>query len=230
MSYPQRIYNENYQKLNEWYEDATSLADNMEETQVDLDFISTNDTTQTNISNLISALCYPIFDEYGEDLVAYEDSDVFQRRLMNSIVHKIDKWYIHSVMIRDLLANTSISTFSVTQASSTHTLEDGHSGSIVNQESASTPTGISHNDSDETTLDLTNTGGEITMDTTSGYSNKYTNFMGKTSGLKKNIVDRSVDVDRQGNFIVAMELLKAIPYSYINEVLAEVSQHFIQVY
>lgn len=243
MSYEQRIYEDftDYERLNDLYSDGDQLWAEMEE-DYNFDYaltsITSNSQTRLKLQVFISELVMGvIFAEYGQDRIGYKDEGgihqgkvAFERRLAQTLVDKVSKWYLQGKIDDELLTKVNLDNFIITNSAITNTGELGVSGSIVEQESASTPTGITHDDSDTTSMEIVAHTSDVTIETTSMYQDKYTNFMGKTQGVKQNKVDRDVQSERSGNYILAMELLKAVPYSYINEVLRDVSQHFIQVY
>ena len=202
-------------------------------TNYNLSFLSSDTTLVNKIKALALGFASPIYDEYHSDSLAYLDSDTFLDRMLNSLVRKINRWYIQKMIEEELIDNATLEKFISNGGTHSITSEDGTTGSAVIQKSASTPTGISHNASQEDIeihLDH-NSEDELTdMSVTDGYEDKYTNFVGKTNGLHRNEVDRDTNITRTSNYGLSLEILEKIPYSYINDVLKEVSQHFIQIY
>ena len=190
----------------------------------------------SDIAKLVAlayALSYPIYREYSTDRLAYEDKDVFLKRVCNSIANKLNKWYLQKKIQEDLISNATLDNFISNGGTTSNTSENASTGSAVIQKSASTPTGISHNAQSETIdveLSHEEEQDKTSMEITDGYADKYTNFVGKTNGLHRNEVERDTEIQRKSNYGLALEILEKIPYSYINEVLTEVSQHFIQIY
>lgn len=198
-----------------------------------LDWLTSDTTLSSNIKALTLAFSSPIYDEYLRDRLGYKDSDTFVDRLINSVVRKINRWYIQKKIEEDLISNATLEKFIANGGTHSVTSEDGTTGSAVIQKSASTPTGITHSSASED-IDLELSHSEQT-DTTSmgvddGYEDKYTNFVGKTNGLHRNEVDRDTDIKRSSNYGLALEIIDKIPYSYISDILREVSIHFIQIY
>lgn len=194
----------------------------------------TNDAgLKLSIKTLITALAYPIYDEYYDDSIGYLEKPTFIKRLYNTLARKVGRWYIEHNLQEDLMLNATLEKFISNGGTHSITSEDGMTGSAVIQKSASTPTGISHNAQSET-MDIELSHNEQTdttsIEVTDDYEDKYTNFVGKTNGLHRNEVDRDTDITRTSNYGLAMEVLSKIDYSFINDVLKEVSQHFIQIY
>lgn len=198
-----------------------------------IDFLTTDTTLATKIKALALGFVSPIYDEYHTDSLAYLDSDTFIDRMLNSIMRKINRWYIQKKIEEDLISNATLEKFISNGGTHSKTGETGTTGSAVIQKSASTPTGIEHNAQSET-LDIELSHSDETdvtsMEVTDDYQDKYTNFVGKTNGVHRNEVDRDTDITRTSNYGLSLEILEKIPYSYINDVLKEVSQHFIQIY
>ena len=170
-----------------------------------------------------------IFLYYYDDKIAYLDREVFAHRLTNDIALNINRYFemknVEFYLAKDSANNDK---WCLTTKTSSVANESGKSGSSVLQSSASTPTGVSPS----------STGSTIEMEDTedgksysnNGYVDKYTNFQAKTNGLHKNDVDRTAEVSRSGNYDIAIELLKKFPKSYMEQILKDVSKHFIYVY
>lgn len=226
------------------YEDYPVLEDEYTKTEMsnevssklssyNADYISSDATLVGKVKALTLAFVSPIYDEYHSDRLGYLDSDVFLDRVINSLMRKINKWYAQKKIQEDLIDNATLEKFISNGGTKSNTKENGTNGSAVIQKSASTPTSISHNSQSETIdVELTRDDENDTssMEVTDGYADNYTNFVGKTNGLHRNEVERDTDIARSSNYGLALEILDKIPYSYISEVLSEVSQHFIQIY
>lgn len=194
----------------------------------------TSDTELANkIRLLVIAFASPIYDEYHTDSLGYLDTDTFVDRIINSVVRKVNRWYIQNKIEEGLIDNATLEKFISNGGTHSETKEDGSTGSAVIQKSASTPTGISHDVSEED-IDVKLSHDDVTdktsMKVDDGYEDKYTNFVGKTNGLHRNEVERDTDISRTSNYGLSLEIIDKIPYSYISSVLTEVSLHFIQVY
>ena len=198
-----------------------------------LGFLTSDSSLQTKIRALTQALVLPIYDEYHTDSLAYLDSGTFIDRMLNTLVRKVNRWIIQQKIEEQLFANGELDKYIVSGGTHSETSENASTGSAVIQKSASTPTGIQHNASQEDIeihLDH-NSADELTdLSVTDNYDDKYTNFVGKTNGLHRNEVDRDTDITRTSSYELALQIVERIPYSYIEDVLKAVSQHFIQVY
>lgn len=226
---------EDYDELEDVYADETSFYNAIatELVTYNLGFITSTSADVTKLKTFIGLFAYPIYKEYHSDRIAYESDTTFMERLINTLSRKVGKWYLQHKIDEGLINNATLEKFIINGGTHSETEENASTGSSVIQKSASTPTGITHStDGDTIDLTLTHTAGtditELVVD--DGYEDKYTNFVGKTSGNHRNEVDRETDISRTSNYGLAMEILDKIPYSYINEVLSEVSVHFIQIY
>ena len=196
-------------------------------------FLTSDSTLATKIKALTLAFVSPIYDEYHTDSLAYMDTDTFLDRMLNSIMRKVNRWFIQKQIEEDLISNATLEKFISNGGTHSATSETGKTGSAVIQKSASTPTGIQHSANiEQVVMDLSHndTTNNTTLSVDDNYQDKYTNFVGKTNGLHRNEVDRDTDITRTSNYGLSLEILEKVPYSYINDVLKEVSQHFIQVY
>ena len=198
-----------------------------------LDWLTTKTTLANKIKALTLAFTSPIYDEYHSDSLGYLDTETFVDRMINTIVRKVNRWYIQNKIEEELIDNATLEKYISNGGTHSETNENGTTGSAVIQKSASTPTGIQHN-ADSETMDMGLTHSEQTDETsikvTDDYEDKYTNFVGKTNGLHRNEVDRDTDIKRSSNYGLALEIIDKVPYSYIADVLREVSIHFIQIY
>ncbi len=233
----QRIYidYEDYPVLEEEYTSSALLAGDVQ-TQLqttNFSFLSSDTDVVNGLKAFVVSLIYPIYDEYHSDRMAYQSNPAFIYRLVTSLVRRVNRWYMQHKIDDDLLKNISLQNFIKNGGTHSETQENASTGSAVIQKSASTPTGISHDaQSESLDMDLSHDveQDKTSMEVTDDYQDKYTNFVGKTNGLHRNEVDRDTDITRTSNYGMAMDILSKIPYSYINEVLAQVSQHFIQIY
>ena len=239
MSYPQRIYidyddyDELYQygDISEFFNDVENALE--DEDTYQFNWLSDTSSVKAKIKLLIKALTEPIYNEYSQDKIAYRDYQYFIKRLINTMIWSINKWYMRFNIDDDLMSNASLQNFTSKGHTKSVTDEEAQTGSAVMQKSASTPTGIEHGASEESmsmNLVKDESTGETTMTFDDNYDEKYTNFVGKTNGVHKNNVLRETDIDRSSDFGLAMDILEKIPYSYINDVLSDVSEHFIQIY
>lgn len=229
---------DDYLALDDYFESKrdfmTFIENEMDIT--DINFISEDDSedgVQDKIRLMVYTLASPIYDEYRSDSIAYDNIQTFGHRLMNSIIRKVSKWVIERKLQEDLISNATLEKFISNGGTHSETSENAQTGSAVIQKSASTPTGVTHSaTSEDIEMELSHTQqtDKTDLSVDDGYEDKYTNFVGKTNGLHRNEVDRDTDIERTSNYGLALEILEKIPYSYINDVLSEVSQHFIQIY
>ena len=233
----QRIYidYEDYDKLEDVYQTNTDFSNAISTKLSTYSFgwLTSDATLLTKLKALIVSVTYPIYDEYYDDSIGYLESETFENRLLNTLARKIGRWYLQHNIEEDLMLNASLEKFISNGGTKSNTKEDASMGSAVIQKSASTPTGITHSTSSEDIdVELSHSSATDTtsMAVTDGYEDKYTNFVGKTDGLHRNEVERDTDISRTSNYGLAMEVLSKIDYSFINDVLREVSQHFIQIY
>lgn len=233
--YAQRVYEnyDDYKTLEELYPTDEDFADDVYNYIDEKSNINWLYSTKATIMNFITSLAYPIYNEYVRDRIAYQSDDNFLERIINSLLYKVNKWYMQHKIDIDLIVKSSLDNFIKNGGTHSETNEEAQTGSAVIQKSASTPTGITHNASVESiVMDLSynEQTDNTTMHVDDNYDDKYTNFIGKTNGVHRNEVGRETDITRSSNYGLAMDILEKIPYSYINEVLSEVSQHFIQIY
>ena len=217
----------------EYTKSELSSLVNTKLTNYDLVWLTSDTTLANKIRLLTLSFVSPIYDEYHSDRIGYTDEETFVDRLINSLVRKINRWYIQKKIEEDLISNATLEKFISNGGTKSKTSENASTGSAVIQKSASTPTGISHNVSTEEIemgLSHNDTTDKSDLSVDDGYQDKYTNFVGKTNGLHRNEVDRDTDISRTSNYGLSLEIIDKIPYSYISDVLKEVSQHFIQIY
>lgn len=247
MSYDQRIYEDfsDYPLLKTIFTNADYLKNEISlflngsvlpYNTFDLSFITDDATEKEKLGALILTFAYPIYFQYENDRMAYKGTTArvaFTRRMLYIISRKIGKWYLTHEIDKGLLDSPSLEKFIQNGGTKSTTSENASSGSAVIQKSASTPTGITHSTEGESIdmeLSHNDTTDKTSLDIDDDYEDKYTNFVGKTNGLHRNEVDRDTDITRSSNYGLAEDILAKIPQSYINEVLTDVSQLFIQVY
>lgn len=225
---------DDYPVLEEEYtksEFATDIGSELD--SYNFGYLSSDVTLVSKIKLLTLALSSPIYDEYCTDRLAYQDVTKFLERLINTLVRKVNRWIVQKNIEEDLISNATLENFISNGGTHSVTSEDAQTGSAVIQKSASTPTGITHNvTSEDIEMELSHTDetDKTDLSVDDGYEDKYTNFVGKTNGLHRNEVDRDTNIERTSNYGLALDILDKLPYSYINDVLKEVSQHFIQIY
>lgn len=224
-----------FPKLEDEFESGAYLNEKFLETlqSYNFDWLTTNSLLVTKIKALISSLAYPIYSEYYNDRIAYEDKDTFLIRIINSLAIKVNRWYAQHKIEEDLIDKATLENFISNGGTTSNTKENASTGSAVVQKSASTPTGITHNVTEENIevgLSHDDTADTTELSVDDGYEDKYTNFVGKTNGLHRNEVDRDTNIERTSNYGLALEILDKLPFSFINDVLKDVSIHFIQIY
>lgn len=223
-----KINFDDYKTLQEKYPSAQALSvvvDTIFET-----FYSYIDVDMTNtLKVFVRNICNNIYNYYYDDKIAYLDEEVFVHRLTNDIALNVNRYFemrkVEFYLAKDSTTNDK---WCLTTKTSSVANESGKSGSSVLQSSASTPTGVSPS-STGSTIEMEDTEDGKVFEN-NGYVDKYTNFQAKTNGLHKNDIDRTADVSRSGNYDVAIELLKKFPKSFMEQVLKDVSKHFIYVY
>jgi len=206
-------------------------------------------------ASFITSLLYMIGEEYYNDKIAYSDKSTFELRLTNIIARNYQELYFDSrvysmitstspddvLIVKDGSKSSSNSRSSYQSSSST---ESGKEGSNIVQKSASTPTAVNpNNDDSEVSIEITTSEGVTTMDTTEDdFINKYSNFGGKTSGLRLNDVSKSGNISRSnsgmdsgtytegGSLLLGIEIYNKLPQDYKDKVLQLVATQFICVY
>lgn len=173
-----------------------------------------------------------IYNYYYDDIIAYEDSDDFIKRLGYDLAIKYGYWYKKYQYIQDLFKELDLMQSSkMTSSSSDKTSSVG--GTL--QKTANTPTGVSTGSDDEVNISIQDDNTETitgidTTATTSDYVDKYTNYQGKvhSSALAKG--ERSSTISRQGDIETLLRVLEKLPSSFADEITKYVSKHFIQDY
>ena len=131
-----------------------------------------------------------------------------------------------------IIKNTDEGKYILTSKVVGNSSENGNNASAVVQSTAMTPTGVDASDTgDSIDIGIEKDDLDINADfTQDAYANKYTNYQGKTNGVRKNIIARNNDATRSGNYTQALDLLERLPYSYLIKVLKDCSEHFIVTY
>lgn len=193
-------------------------------------FSSTDNDEKINL--LINVFTKVIYEYYKRDKVAYLDVDYFIERISQSISYEMQK-YIVKYNVAQILTNFERATdYDTTSTVGSHSNEKAVAGSTVVQSTASTPTSVNPN-ATGSAITLTKSTGEDTVtveSVTPAYSDKYTNFQGKTNGLHDNDVSRDSEITRKGRLLDIIELQNQIPQTLYDELLEDVSHHFIFVY
>lgn len=224
-----KINFDDYKTLQEKYQTADSFISVLSTLFRDDFNYYLEDSMVTTIQNFLTKIGKSIYMYYYDDKIAYEDEEVFAYRLANDIAINVNRYFemmkVEFYLVKDSTTNDK---WCLTTKTSSVANESGKSGSAVLQSSASTPTGVSPS-STGSTIEMEDTEDGKVFEN-NGYVDKYTNFQAKTNGLHKNDIDRTADVSRSGNYDVAIELLKKFPKSFMEQVLKDVSKHFIYVY
>ena len=198
----------------------------------DFDDITFPSTIKTTLSSFLTKLCNGIYREYKNDKIAYKDKDDFIYRLTNTLATNLGYYFqIHNIDFM-IIKNTDEGKYILTSKVSGNSSEIGNNASTVVQSTAMTPTGVDATDTgDSIDIGIEKDDLDISADfTQDAYANKYTNYQGKTNGVRKNIINRDNDVTRSGNYTQALDLLERLPYSYLVKVLKDCSEHFIFTY
>lgn len=190
----------------------------------------------TSITDFITSLAGAVYDYYKRDKVSYsgdDSDDIFIERFRFDFLKDVNRWLTSKNIQFLIYKNNDDGKYLLSSKMTSSSAEKGKSGSSVLQSSASTPTSVSPSSTGSTmSVDLTspsNTQVSLTA-VNNGYADKYTNFQGKTNGLHSNNITRDGNVERSGNYLQAIEVLKNLPESYFNEVLKDLSKHFIFTY
>lgn len=227
---------EEYKKLNEYFSYVSDFINNNTQDFEQLLFRDgalyfDDDENEEKCLMLFEVLMKVIYFHYRRDCVAYLNKVDFVDRLLNDLAFNFGK-YIVKYNVTNILSNFSNETrYDDTSKMQSDTNERGLSSSSVVQSSASTPTGISSAQS--SSINLRYQKGEDESGTefvTDAYTDKYTNFQGKTNGLHDNDVERKSVITRKGKLLDIIELEQKLPNSLYDEVLKDVSKHFIFLY
>lgn len=173
-----------------------------------------------------------IYQYYYDDVIAYEDSDIFLNRLAYDVAVKYAYWHRKFEYIQDLFKNLDLLQSSkMTSSSNDKTKSVG--GTL--QKTANTPTGITTTSDNEIDISIQddNATGIIGIDTfaqTSDFVDKYTNYQGKVHSSALAEGERSSTISRQGDIENLLRVLEKLPSSFADEITKYVSKHFIQDY
>lgn len=198
----------------------------------DFDDVSFPNALKTTLSSFLGKLCNGIYREFKNDKIAYKEKDDFIYRLTNTLATNLGYYFqIHNIDFM-IIKNVDETKYVLTSKVEGTSDENGNNASAVVQSTAMTPTGVDASDTGDsievaTEKDDNDLTAEFTQD---AYANKYTNYQGKTNGVRKNIINRTNNVTRSANYFLAIDLLERLPYSYLIKVLKDCSEHFIQVY
>lgn len=218
-------------KLSQLYVSASQFATSMSSVLDEYDAIYSPFVTGST-SDFEQFVFISIYQYYYDDIIAYEDSDDFVKRLAYDIAVKYPYWFRKFKYIQDLLKNLDLlQTSKMTSSSSDKTSSVG--GTL--QKTANTPTGVSTGSDDQVNISMEDNNTETSngIDTTantSDYVDKYTNYQGKvhSSALAKG--ERSSTISRQGDIETLLRVLEKLPSSFADEITKYVSKHFIQDY
>lgn len=226
-------YFKDYEVLKDLYVDASAFSSAITTSfGTDFDDVSFPSALKSTLSAFLGKLCNGIYREFKKDKIAYKDKDDFVYRLTNTLATNLGYYFqIHNIDFM-IIKNTDEGKYVLTSKVEGSSNENGNNASAVVQSTALTPTGVSASDTGDSvgiavTKSETGITGAVTED---AYANKYTNYQGKTNGVRKNIIDRTNSVTRSGNYEQALDLLERLPHSYLIKVLNECSEHFIITY
>ena len=226
-------YFENYDILKDIYASATELSTAVTTSfGTEFDDLTFPSAIKTTLSSFLTKLCNGIYREFKNDKIAYEDKDDFIYRLTNTLATNLGYYFqIHNIDFM-IIKNTDEDKYILTSKATGNSQENGNNASSVVQSTAMTPTGVDASDTGDsmevaTESDSNDLSAEFTED---AYSNKYTNYQGKTNGVRKNIINRDNTVTRTANYSQALDLLERLPHSYLIKVLKDCSEHFIVTY
>lgn len=198
----------------------------------DFDDVTFPSSIKTSLSTFLTKLCNGIYREFKKDKIAYKDKDDFIYRLTNTLANNIGYYFQSHNIDFMIIKNTDENKYILTSKAEGSSNENGNNASAVVQSTAMTPTGVSATDTgDSIGISVTKSETGLTNAVTEdAYANKYTNYQGKTNGVRKNVIDRSNEVTRTANYLLAIDLLNKLPRTYLEKVLKDCSEHFIVVY
>lgn len=181
-----------------------------------------------------------IYNYFYDDKVHYEgetSEDVkatFMKRLGYDVAVKFPYWKVKYDYILKLFTEDEISLLQSSKMISS-SQEDVKSAGGVIQKTANTPTGVNQTSEpgDSMTINATEDAqtGEVEVEVSSdSFTNKYTNYQGKTTTGSKTSGSRSGEVLREGSIDELLKILEKLPASFTDEITKEVSKHFELVY
>ena len=221
----------NNDELKDIYDDENDFIDmlNAKKTQYSKITNEVGDLPSTFIGYIGSL----IYNHYEDSIIAYAQQSVFEKRLCLELFRQLP-YLVVKYNAMKYLSQLDLDKMLQTSKASSNTTEVGINGSTMMQKSASTPTGVSAtpvSTSQELTLTEDAQTGKVTMTSPTGdFVDKYTNFQGKTSGVRKSDIDRTNVITRQGSYKDLIDLYNKIPNGFYDEVLSISGKHFIFVY
>ena len=228
------MYNfDDYKTLIELYPDVNSFTDAVSSNfGTNYDDVTFDATMHNTFLTFISKIGKGIYNYYKRDKISYLDKDVFIERLVFDLSENLNYYFQRKGIDFMLGSNVDDGKYILSSTMTSKSKEKGVSGSSVTQSTASTPTGVSPSGTGNNSRIKITSGdaGENAEFTSDAYANKYTNFQGKTNGLHDNNISRDSDIVRNGNYQQAIELFNQLPKSYLEEIVKDVSKHFIYEY
>lgn len=225
-----------YKTLNTYYETLSDFTTAVN-TQLTLDAEMIEDVVfatsmKTKFINFLTGVSKAIYHHYQRDQIAYENITYFIERLCETLIDNVNRYYqLHNI---DLMIgkNEDEDKYILTSITGSRSKETGNNASSVTQTTATTPTGIAQREQPiDTTLKLENVEDGVKSSIESTLNPvEYVNYIGSSGGTNTNVVDKSNDITRTGNFQLAIDLWERLPKTFIDVVLKEVSMHFIFIY
>lgn len=217
------------------------LQDIYEDEDAFISMLNTKKTQYSKIANEVGDLPVSfinyigslIYNHYDDSIIAYGQKDIFEKRLCLELFRQLP-YLVTKYNAMKYLSQLDLDKMLQTSKTTSKSNESGINGSTMMQKTASTPTGVSAtpvSTTQEVDLQKDETTGVVTLDTpTDDFVDKYTNFQGKTSGVRKSDIDRNNEISRQGSYKDLIELYNKIPNGFYDEILSISGKHFIFVY
>lgn len=186
--------------------------------------------------DILSFVASCVYGYFYDDYVAYdgeddqEVKDVLVARLGFDVCVKLPYWSRKYQQIKNLLTTTQMSLMQSSKMTSSSS-EETNTASGTLQKTATTPTGVSadtSNDNFDISMD-TESGLDADVDTT-GFADKYTNAQQKFANAGKSKGARSGEVMREGSIEELLKVLELLPSSFADEINRALQKHFIFAY
>lgn len=183
---------------------------------------------------LLTSIAFAVYNYYKRDKVLYKEQSIFEERMFFDILVRVPN-YVVKYNIMKLFEDYKTQTrYDDTSKMATTSKEKGYSASGVVQSSASTPTGVDNTEvgseiiiSKEVDATGTTTSTNISDDE---YVAKYTNYQTKTNGAHNNDVSRDSEHSRKGGLLDILTFSNNLPKAFLDEVLKDMSVHFVYLY
>lgn len=184
--------------------------------------------------DLLGSISYAIYNYYQRDKVLYKNKDIFLERICFDLMIKLSHYVVKYNITKLFLDYKTKERYDDTSSMKTKSKEKGISASGVVQSSASTPTGVDNSETGTEQIITKETSADGKTTTTNidddEYVSRYTNYQSKTNGVHDNDVSRDSEHTRKGNLIDIITFSNLLPQTFFDEVLKDVSKHFVYLY